>query len=270
MPTTIYSSVFRASSKLSHLTLKNCIFNHVLLRNCTIINGILHNCILFDCEIRNSVVKRCQVIKKPLALRRFAPEIRALVFEYVIEGEVTVWQVGRIPGLLKAVFGDQVLYHEAIEAMYKKAFVPLTFLWSMMKPAQVHMVTKVSIDCDFPILMYGSRELLHHCKAIQEIHIPWLTDQKDLQPSTCRNAYAALWVERFGTVRSISIVYRRISPDWAISATSQTTLNRYNMRMDELRRSVGADVAMALRYQGSFSVRVLKTKNGNALRKVAA
>jgi hypothetical protein len=148
MPTTIYSSVFRASSKLSHLTLKNCIFNHVLLRNCTIINGILHNCILFDCEIRNSVVKRCQVIKKPLALRRFAPEIRALVFEYVIEGEVTVWQVGRIPGLLKAVFEDQVLYHEAIEAMYKKAFVPLTFLWSMMKPAQVHMVTKVSIDCE--------------------------------------------------------------------------------------------------------------------------
>jgi hypothetical protein len=118
--------------------------------------------------------------------------------------------------------------------------------------------------------MYGSRELLHHCKAIQEIQIPWLTDQKDLQPSTCRNAYAALWVERFGTVRSISIVYRRISPDWAISATSQTTLNRYNMRMDELRRSVGADVAMALRYQGSFSVRVLKVKNGNALRRVAA
>jgi hypothetical protein len=147
MPRTIYSSVFRASRKLSHLTLKNCIFNHVLLRNCTIINGILHNCVLFDGEIRNSVVKKCQVIKKPLALRIFAPDIRALIFEYVIEGEATVWQVGCMPGLLKAVFGDPVLYHEAIEAMYNKAFVPLTSL-GRMKPAQVHMVTKVSIDCE--------------------------------------------------------------------------------------------------------------------------
>jgi hypothetical protein len=118
--------------------------------------------------------------------------------------------------------------------------------------------------------MYCSRELLHHCKAIQEIHIPWLKNQKDSQPPTHRNECAALWVERFKTVRSISIVYRRISPDWAISATSQTTLNRYNMRMDELRRSLGADVGMALRYQGSFAIRALKVKNGSAFRRAAA
>ncbi|KAE9378883.1 hypothetical protein N431DRAFT_460208 [Stipitochalara longipes BDJ] len=266
LPTSIRSSLFRASSSLSNLTLYNCIFNNVLLRHCIVVNGILHNCILIDCKIRNSVVKKCQVVNKPLALRRFPAEIREIIFEYASSAQIG--QEGKIPNLVKALLGDQVLYHEAIEAMYKMAFVPLTFMPGM-KPAKIHMVTKVSIDCDFPTLTSNSRILLEHCKAVREIHIPWLKGQQELSLSTCRNAYAALWVERFGTVKRISIVYRRISSDWVTNVRSQTVLDQYNVRMNEFSRMVGADYVTTTNHKPCYAVRVLQVKNGNALKKVA-
>jgi hypothetical protein len=141
-PRTTIFSVFRASSTLTNLALSHCTFNDVLLKSCTIRAGILHHYILFDCDIGNSVFKHCQFVKAPLALRRFAPEIRAIIFEHVIKDDCTF---GKIPALVKSLRGDQVLYKEAVHALYKKGFVPLSFI-DRMKPVNIQVVTKVSMN----------------------------------------------------------------------------------------------------------------------------
>jgi hypothetical protein len=41
--------------------------------------------------------------------------------------------------------GDQVLYKEAVHALYKKGFVPLSFI-DRMKPVNIQVVTKVSMN----------------------------------------------------------------------------------------------------------------------------
>jgi hypothetical protein len=102
-PHPIKDSLFRASSNLKNLTLQTSIFNNVLLTSCAMINCIVHHSILFDCTLENTVVEHCQVIKASLALRRFAPEIRGIIFEYVIEEE---GKDGKIPALVKALRGD--------------------------------------------------------------------------------------------------------------------------------------------------------------------
>jgi hypothetical protein len=119
----------------------------VLLKSCTIRAGILHHYILFDCDIGNSVVKHCQFVKAPLALRRFEPEIRAIIFEHVIENDGTLNSstFGKIPALVKSLRGDQVLYKGAVHALYKKGFVPLSFI-DRMKPVNIQVVTKVSMN----------------------------------------------------------------------------------------------------------------------------
>ena len=55
----------------------------------------------------------CQVTFSPLALRRFPPEIRSLIFAHTAEYN------GKTPNIIKALRGDEELYCEALELMYK-------------------------------------------------------------------------------------------------------------------------------------------------------
>lgn len=52
---------------------------------------------------------------------------------------------GKIPALVKALRGDQVLYREAIEVLYKKGAVPMSFMQNM-NPADVQLVTRLVIE----------------------------------------------------------------------------------------------------------------------------
>ena len=60
----------------------------------------------------NSVLKHWQNNRSPIALHRFAPEIRLLIFDYIIEGD------GNTPTLMEALIGDQVLYREVVQEEY--------------------------------------------------------------------------------------------------------------------------------------------------------
>jgi DNA repair exonuclease SbcCD nuclease subunit len=136
---TINDAIFRENCTLDHAAINNSIFNDVKLKHSIIQHCVLHYCVLEFCTASNSVLKHCQVIKSPLALRRFAPEIRMLIFDYVIEGH------GKTPKLVKALRGDQVMYREALEVLYKKSPIPLSFA-KKMSPGDIQFIIKLVIE----------------------------------------------------------------------------------------------------------------------------
>lgn len=137
--TRIKDVVVRDNYILDKVRINNSILNNVKFRNATIRRCVLHHCFLEDCIPLNSVLKHCQDIKSPIALRRFAPEIRLLIFDYIIEGD------GKIPLLMKALIGDQVLYREALGVLYKKSPIPVSFVKKMVS-ADIQSITKLVIE----------------------------------------------------------------------------------------------------------------------------
>jgi len=107
---------------------------------------------LFDCEVQSSLFNNitahennkisdsndCKIVNTPLALRNFPTEIRGLIFLYWIElhllhvkehpqnrGEEAFGSLQTVPPLIVALRGDQKLYNEVLEVVYKKAIIPL-------------------------------------------------------------------------------------------------------------------------------------------------
>jgi hypothetical protein len=98
-------------------TISNSTLEHCQLFNSTIDNGSAEDTMIHECKFRGLKMKRCKVTTSPLGLRRFPPEIRAMIFEYS-----TPWDSNKAktPEILVALRGDCELYEEAIKTFYKQ------------------------------------------------------------------------------------------------------------------------------------------------------
>ncbi|KUJ12944.1 uncharacterized protein LY89DRAFT_197357 [Mollisia scopiformis] len=99
-------------------TSRNVTYTNSELRFCSIDGGFVTHSSLSDCELERQSglffrIKDCQVISHPLALRKFIPEIRDLIFEYALAGN------GKDSSLIAALRGEPKLYHEALEVLRK-------------------------------------------------------------------------------------------------------------------------------------------------------
>ena len=99
---------------------------------------------------------------------------------------------------------------------------------------------------------------------MQEVQLPWLEELE----STCRYNYAALWIERFGTVKKVSIVYHQICHCWLANGRHQTILNQHVLFLHELGRKVSADLVKTVIHKGCYAIRVLEAGSGIALSRV--
>jgi hypothetical protein len=105
------------------------------------LNGIgSHNSSVSECLIENSklylsrlhacrLLQGTKQVSKPVSsFRRFSPEIRKVIFKLCKNLDETDCQV---PALIVALRGDQVLYHEALEAVYENGTIGLLDLYKL-------------------------------------------------------------------------------------------------------------------------------------------
>ncbi|KAH7418574.1 hypothetical protein BKA64DRAFT_203685 [Cadophora sp. MPI-SDFR-AT-0126] len=92
-----------------HCAVQESQFNVCDLQNAKCANSELHQC----SGLSQTAMSACQVTFSPLALRRFPPELRSLIFENIIE-----W-TGKTPDLIKALRGDEELYCESLDVLCK-------------------------------------------------------------------------------------------------------------------------------------------------------
>ena len=135
------SIFYYEGNNLANITSGRSVFYQMRLKNCVITSGLLLDCILEDCTTTNVMMKHCQVLKSPIALRRFTPEIRVLIFGFVMGGDQGI---GEIPALVKATIGDQGLYKEALDIMYKQCPVPVHAAVNMPEHL-MNRITKLSV-----------------------------------------------------------------------------------------------------------------------------
>ncbi|KAF4628089.1 hypothetical protein G7Y89_g10064 [Cudoniella acicularis] len=102
---------------LSNLTIETSNIYGSTLYNCDISNSTIQDSKVFNCrlhhiEATNSAVGAKSVFTtSPLALRRFPPEIRELIYKLSLR-----WR-GQTPRLLQALCGDPELYYKALAVM---------------------------------------------------------------------------------------------------------------------------------------------------------
>jgi uncharacterized protein YjbI with pentapeptide repeats len=82
------------------------------LSNCDVQQASATKSVFNESNVAASSTIGCSFTSSPLALRKFAPEIRDIIFRHVIE-----WN-GKMPALIIALRGDHKLYHEALEILY--------------------------------------------------------------------------------------------------------------------------------------------------------
>lgn len=109
--------------------LKGCAAVTFYLNKCIVESCILEATMLNACTLVKSSTKKCNTEGSPLALRRFAPEIRAMIFSYV-----------DLKTLLAAFHCDALLHGEIMETFY---------LSMTSKPFLLDAKSKVSI-CKLP------------------------------------------------------------------------------------------------------------------------
>ena len=83
----------------------------------------------------------------PASLQKLPSELRLMIFDIVTEGD------GTIPPLLEALIGDCKMYMEAIEVLWKKSPIPLSFLVSVpvanaltKEEEKFRLITKLAIE----------------------------------------------------------------------------------------------------------------------------
>jgi hypothetical protein len=99
------------NSELVKTTLEHVNTKASTLLNCTIKDSDLANLRMHECDVKGNIrfTGSCEMTISPLALRKFPPEIRKKIFEHAIE-----WH-GETPDIIKALGGDQKLYHGAMD-----------------------------------------------------------------------------------------------------------------------------------------------------------
>jgi hypothetical protein len=129
------SSILRSTDQPSPAQyLSNC-----ELSNCTIFNSSLVDSKLCETKIINCSMDNCAMASLPLALRRFTPEIRAMILAGCIE-----FKDRKTPALIIALRGDKDLYQEAIRVFYKLNRFKLKFETLHMLELMSKKVSKAS------------------------------------------------------------------------------------------------------------------------------
>jgi hypothetical protein len=90
------------------------------LQNCDIDRSKLVDTQIHECNPTQTSMKKCTVTSSPLALRKFAPEIRRLIFAEAID-----W-TGKTPELIIALRGDPKLYQEAMDVLCRQCVFTLS------------------------------------------------------------------------------------------------------------------------------------------------
>jgi uncharacterized protein YjbI with pentapeptide repeats len=111
------------SNSLYHCTVHtSTISEECSLEKCNVLNSTISGCTAIDSDIHESTftkvkMNRCNITTSPLALRRFPPEIRAMILAYC-----TLWKCWKpkTPDMILALRGDQQLYQEALRAFHKQ------------------------------------------------------------------------------------------------------------------------------------------------------
>ncbi|KAL2074850.1 hypothetical protein VTL71DRAFT_8629 [Oculimacula yallundae] len=101
---------------VSMSTLDNCKLSKCAVTNCNLVSTALH-----ESKFASSSVERCKITTSPLALRKFPPELRILIFERCIDFEDRI-----TPSILSALRGDPELYSEAIDCFYRLNVIRIT------------------------------------------------------------------------------------------------------------------------------------------------
>ncbi|XMA08856.1 hypothetical protein WAI453_001647 [Rhynchosporium graminicola] len=91
-----------------------CNLDHCRLSDCTVTTCDLVNTTFHDSESTESWLEDREIITCPLALRRFSPDLRALIFERCID-----FTKKKTPVILVALRGDPELYQEALRCFYR-------------------------------------------------------------------------------------------------------------------------------------------------------
>jgi uncharacterized protein YjbI with pentapeptide repeats len=100
--------------KLSNCTIDNSTLTQVHITNCTVVSSSLLDSKLHETKIANCSMDNCTMTSSPLALRRFPPEIRAMIFNGCIH-----FADHKTPAIIIALRGDKEMYEEAIQIFYK-------------------------------------------------------------------------------------------------------------------------------------------------------
>ena len=91
---------------------------------------------------------------------------------------------------------------------------------------------------------------------------------KDWSQQTCRYNDAALWIERFGNTKKVSIVCHRICHCRLTDSRDQTILNQHVLFLHEPGGKVSADLVKTVVREGCYAIRVLEAESGIALSRV--
>jgi uncharacterized protein YjbI with pentapeptide repeats len=125
----IYASTISNSSMYQCNVHTSTISEDCSFEKCNMVNSTINGCTAVDSDIHESTftkvkMNRCKITTSPLALRRFPPEIRAMIFRYC-----TPWSsmMRKTPYVLDAIRGDSELYQEALRAFYKQNWFLLDF-----------------------------------------------------------------------------------------------------------------------------------------------
>jgi hypothetical protein len=122
----IRKAVIRSSS-LNYIHIHGSTISDSTLKKCKLFNCIIRDCSLTEYEvhetkIHSSSMDGCIVTTSPLALRKFPPEIREMIFQRCIDT-----RDNKSPSIIIALRGDKELYREAIKVFYKLNFFKLTW-----------------------------------------------------------------------------------------------------------------------------------------------
>jgi hypothetical protein len=80
-----------------------------------------------ETKIHSSSMDGCNVTTSPLALRKFPPEIREMIFQRCIDTKDNKEKDNKSPPIIVSLRSDKELYQEAIEVFYKLNFFRLTW-----------------------------------------------------------------------------------------------------------------------------------------------
>lgn len=100
--------------------------------NCRIDSGKLYDSTVNEARLLTKTsTSNCKIGPLPVAIRKFAPEIRALIFRYLMSVDNPnnyFWGTDKV---ISAFMGDAELYQEALEVQSKYFVIPI---WAMGSP----------------------------------------------------------------------------------------------------------------------------------------